>query len=103
MSEYSYEVHLTSDATGSAGVESPVRTDRLDFYDSGVWAHTDDGRDFFPYEHVQVIRERPSGAFADALDGETRSGDVTDESAAESAPARESTGGGPARETVEEE
>jgi hypothetical protein len=85
MSEYSYEVHLTSDATGSVGVEPPVRTDRLDFYDSGVWAHTADGRDFFPYEHVQVIRERPSGAF----DGETRSGDVADEAAGGSASAHE--------------
>lgn len=68
MPQHTYEVHLTSDATGTADVESPVRTDRLDFYDSGVWAHTDDGRDFHPYEHVQVIRERPADGFEAAGD-----------------------------------
>jgi hypothetical protein len=55
-----YEVHLTEEL--SADVTSPVTTDRLDFYDSGVWAHGDAGRDFFPYERVAVIRELPAQA-----------------------------------------
>lgn len=67
MVEDSYEVHLTSDATGgSADVESPVRTDRIDFYDSGVWVDQQPGRDFYPYSKIQVIRQRPASERGEA-------------------------------------
>lgn len=59
-----YEVYLLEDDSG-ADVESPVRGQRLDFFDSGVWVERESGRDFFPYERVQVVRERP----ADQVEG----------------------------------
>lgn len=54
-----YQVYLLEDDP-DAGVESPVIGTRLDFFDSGVWIECDSGRDFFPYEQVRVVRERPA-------------------------------------------
>ncbi len=82
MVENSYEVHLTSDATGGdASVESPVRTDRVDFYDSGVWVDQRPGRDFYPYAKIQVIRERPAGAFEESTAGGEETGETLGEAA----------------------
>lgn len=49
---------------GAPGVESPVKTRDIQYYDSGVWLTRDseDGRIFFPYEQVRMIRERPDTA-----------------------------------------
>jgi hypothetical protein len=89
MVESTYEVHLTSDATGgSASVESPVRTDRIDFYDSGVWVDQEPGRVFCPYSKIQVVRQRPADT-----------GSESDESVGEEADSATST---TEQETVEE-
>jgi hypothetical protein len=56
-----YEVHLATDAVKQLDVSSPVETDRIDYYDSGLWVGRPDGRDFFPYHQVLTIRERPAG------------------------------------------
>lgn len=53
-----YHVHLAEDVAAALDLASPIETDRIDYYDSGVWVSTDEGRDFFPYEHVLTIRER---------------------------------------------
>lgn len=54
-----YEVHLREDDP-EAGVESPVTGHKLDFFDSGVWVERENERDFFPYETVVVVKERPA-------------------------------------------
>jgi hypothetical protein len=52
-----YEVHLVE---GIDDVPATVTSGLVDFYDSGVWVRRDDGaRDFFPYERITHIRERP--------------------------------------------
>lgn len=53
-----YHVHLSDDVAAALDLTSPIETDRIDYYDAGIWVGTDDGRDFFPYEHVLTIRER---------------------------------------------
>lgn len=53
-----YHVHLADDVAASLDLASPIETDRIDYYDAGIWVWTDEGRDFFPYEHVLTIRER---------------------------------------------
>lgn len=51
-----YRVHLTADPTTR---ESPtVETEHIDYYDSGIWVHLEEGRDFYPYERIAVIQER---------------------------------------------
>lgn len=57
-SDTAYEVHLTDAVAEQLEVDSPVTTDHVDFYDSGLWVGTRDGRDFYPYEHVLTVRER---------------------------------------------
>lgn len=69
-----YQVYLLEDDP-DAGVESPVTGHRLDFFDSGVWVEVEDGRDFFPYERVSVVRERS----ADDVEGEHGGGAVASE------------------------
>ncbi|MFB6153307.1 MAG: hypothetical protein ABEJ27_03550 [Halodesulfurarchaeum sp.] len=51
-----YQVYLRPDVD-VPGVESPVHTKRIDFYDAGVWVMGDDERLFLPYHRIQVIRE----------------------------------------------
>jgi len=53
-----YEVHLAADVADQLDVDSPLRTDRIDYYDSGFWITRPEGRDFFPYGEVLTIRER---------------------------------------------
>lgn len=48
-----YAIHLRE-----ADGDQPIHTTELDYYDSGVWVHVEDGRDFYPYERIAVIRER---------------------------------------------
>lgn len=58
--ETMYQVYLHEDDP-DAGVESPVTGNRVDFFDSGVWIQrAEHNRDFFPYEMVTVVRERPA-------------------------------------------
>ena len=58
-----YEVHLRTAELPDAGITSPVETDRLDFYDTGIWVSREDGhRDFFPWDRVDLIREVPAPA-----------------------------------------
>lgn len=55
-----YEVYLAADVADELGVETPVETEHIDYYDAGIWVTTDSGREFYPYEHVLTIRERPA-------------------------------------------
>ncbi|MDZ7701589.1 MAG: hypothetical protein U5J98_05705 [Halobacteriales archaeon] len=55
-----YEVHLEAAVAEELGVESPVETERIDYYDSGCWLATEEGRDFVPYDRLLAIRERPA-------------------------------------------
>lgn len=55
-----YEVHLRPAIAEDLSLESPIETARIDYYDAGIWVSRPDGRDFLPYEHVLVIRERPT-------------------------------------------
>jgi hypothetical protein len=57
---HSYEVHLTADIVEELGIDSPISTDRIDYYDSGLWVTHQEGRDFYPYDHVLTIHERSS-------------------------------------------
>ncbi|PSP86431.1 hypothetical protein BRC83_00700 [Halobacteriales archaeon QS_1_68_17] len=47
-----------------AGIDPPLRTDSVEFYDSGVRVTREGGRDFFPYEVIGRIRERTAGGGA---------------------------------------
>ena len=53
MEATTFEVYLKDASTG----ESPVTSDHLDFYDSGVWVQLYAAREFYPYEQVAKIRE----------------------------------------------
>lgn len=57
MTKTTYEVYLSE----SERTDSPVRSDRLDFYDSGVWVQVDEGREFYPYGRIRKIREVEDG------------------------------------------
>lgn len=58
--ELTYEVVIASDVADELGVDSPVETDHIDYYENGLWVTTAEGRDFYPYDHVLTIRERPA-------------------------------------------
>jgi|GEM_PF-6018055 len=58
---HSYTVHLRADVADELGVESPISTDRIDYYDSGLWVTRESGRDFYPYGHILTIQEREAG------------------------------------------
>ena len=60
MREDTYYVHLKSDVENVA--ESPLEGSKLDFYDTGLWVHREEGRDFFPYEQVLMVQERSDPA-----------------------------------------
>ncbi|MFB6121879.1 MAG: hypothetical protein ABEJ78_00265 [Haloferacaceae archaeon] len=82
-----YVVYLTAATVADEPtVESPISTDHIDFYDSGVWVSRDVGRDFFPYERIRLIREGTDG---------TESGRNAAESTAAEPPATESTESSP--------
>ncbi|MFB6266429.1 MAG: hypothetical protein ABEI31_02115 [Halodesulfurarchaeum sp.] len=51
-----YQVYLRPDVD-VPGVESPVQTKRIDFYDAGVWVMRGDERLFLPYHRIQAIEE----------------------------------------------
>ena len=54
-----YAVYLREGETAGPDVTSPVETSHIDFYDTGIWVTRDDGgRDFFPWERVDMIREQ---------------------------------------------
>lgn len=65
----SYEVHLTDDIATELGVDSPVETDRIDYYDSGIWVADAAGRVFYPYRHVLAIREVTAAGAAESAAG----------------------------------
>jgi len=52
--DLTYTVHLRDES----GVAEPVETSRIDYYESGLWVHVDGGRDFYPYDRIDVIEER---------------------------------------------
>jgi hypothetical protein len=52
-----YAVYLRESISSELDVESPIETDYIDFYDSGIWVARDEGRAFYPYEHVLTIHE----------------------------------------------
>ena len=51
-----YTIHLKADPSTRDSL--PIETERIDYYDSGLWVHVDEGRDFYPYERIEVIQER---------------------------------------------
>jgi len=59
---HTYEVHLDEAVASALGIDSPVETGHIDYYDAGFWVDLPQGRDFYPYRHVLTIRERPWGA-----------------------------------------
>jgi hypothetical protein len=65
---YTYEVHLQSELVDELDIDSPVETERIDYYDSGLWVRREEGRDFFPYHYVLTIRERPAASGESATD-----------------------------------
>jgi hypothetical protein len=63
MPESTYSVYLVQhrgEQGGKRQVTSPVEGHRLEFYDTGVWLDRETGRNFFPYEQIRTIRERPT-------------------------------------------
>ena len=70
--EPTYAVYLRETDFPGVEVSSPVETDRLEFYDTGIWATREDGgRDFFPWERVALIREVTATATEDGEAAET--------------------------------
>jgi len=65
---HSYEVHLRADVVEELGIDSPISTERIDYYDSGLWITHQEGRDFYPYDHVLTIHERPPAQEATATE-----------------------------------
>lgn len=62
-----FEVYLRTSELPDTGVTSPVETDRLDYYDTGIWVTRDDGgRVFFPWDRVDMIREVPAAPTEEA-------------------------------------
>jgi len=67
-----YEVYLSLDEESDLPVDSPVETTAIDYYDSGIWVSLDEGRAFFPYAQLRMIRERPgSTTTAEAVESES--------------------------------
>lgn len=60
-----YAVHLRD-----ADEEQPIHTRTIDYYDTGVWVHVEEGRDFYPWDRIAVIREREVAS--EAPDSATR-------------------------------
>ena len=59
-----YRVHLRTDA--DTDLESPLETDRIDFFDAGVWVYRPGERLFVPYHQIAHISEdRPEGEEGD--------------------------------------
>lgn len=86
-----YRVRLT--AAASDGDGGTVETERIDYYDSGIWVTVGGGRDFYPYERIAVIEERPAAAFESvdeaAADGEAGGDEPDPEGEAEEETAAE--------------
>jgi hypothetical protein len=57
-----YAVYLRESISSELDVESPIETDYIDFYDSGIWVARDEGRAFYPYQHVLTIHEGEAAA-----------------------------------------
>ena len=51
-----YRIHLREESPDE-DVKSPLTTDRIDYYDSGIWVHREEDRLFLPYHQIQLIRE----------------------------------------------
>lgn len=68
MREDTYYVHLKSGVENVA--ESPLEGSKLDFYDTGLWVHREEGRDFFPYEQVLMVQERTESTTSEGTTGE---------------------------------
>ncbi|MFC7046468.1 hypothetical protein ACFQH6_14585 [Halobacteriaceae archaeon GCM10025711] len=49
-----YTVHLVS---YDKQYTEPVTGDAVEWYDTGVWLSTGDGRHFFPYQQVRAVHE----------------------------------------------
>lgn len=55
-----YRVYLR-EASPHPAVTSPVETDHIEYYDSGVWLDRSGGRVFLPYHQIQLIAEGDPG------------------------------------------
>ena len=71
--ELTYTVHLRDES----GVVEPVETARIDYYDSGLWVHVDGGRDFYPYDRIDVIEEREAATRTSETDAGVAGSDET--------------------------
>ena len=69
-----YHVHLASELVDELDVESPVETDHIDYYDTGLWVSHESGRDFYPYHQVLTIHERPAAERTGSGAGTTEGG-----------------------------
>jgi hypothetical protein len=101
-----YRVRLT--AATSDGDGGSIETERIDYYDSGVWVTVDTGRDFYPYERIAVIEERPAEAFEDgdeaAREGKADGSEAGDETTGDGeASGRETDDEGPIAEGQDDE
>lgn len=56
-----FEVYLEDDPTGP-DLESPVVTDHIDYYETGIWLSLERERVFVPFRTVEAIRELPATA-----------------------------------------
>lgn len=80
----SFEVHLAGAVAEALDVASPVETDRIDYYDSGIWVDGPEGRSFYPWTNVLAIRERSSTADEPTSPAEEPAGRGDDEPEPES-------------------
>jgi hypothetical protein len=66
-----FEVYLHP-AEGGPDLDSPLTTDYIHYYESGVWLDHTDGQAFFPYGEVRTIvdHEEEMGEYAGRDEGE---------------------------------
>lgn len=86
-----YEVVVEGDVADELGLDAPIETDHIDYYDTGIWLSLERERVFVPFRTVAAIRELPAPAELVASesgelviaggDSETESDTVTDEEA----------------------
>lgn len=74
---YTYRVYLREEPP-SPSLSSPLLTRLIDYYDSGIWIHRDDGRVFVPYHQIQLIEE-VEGTEAEAAAAESGTTEATPE------------------------
>ncbi|MFC4357832.1 hypothetical protein ACFO0N_07710 [Halobium salinum] len=82
--EARFEVYLHP-AEGGPELDSPLTTDYIHYYESGVWLDHADGQAFFPYGEVRTIvdHEEEMGEYAGRDEGVEGEAEAEDEVAEE--------------------